>query len=134
MSQLVRLLLICLTMLILPLQGQAASASAHAHAHTQVAPQPGAHAVQQAQHTAAMQAQDRSACSSVSGAHCHDDSQAAGDHQCGGAHCSLCAALPPLGFAVPLVDLHTEQVMAPLAASDTPPLDSLERPPQSILA
>ncbi len=141
MSQLVRLLLICLTMLALPLQGHAMSRSAHTHDHDGAA----AHTVQTLPHEthhvshahSAAQAQALvnadSHCAS-SQAHCHDKAQTGADHGCGGAHCALCAALPHLAFRLPVIALNTELVSVTLTAGVAPPLDSLERPPQRLLA
>ena len=140
MSQLVRLLLVCLTMLILPLQGQAMSRSAHAHDHgaapTHTAPMPPemqhvshAHPAAQAQ---ALANADRHFASGQ--AHCQDKAQTGADHGCGGAHCALCAALPHLAFRLPVIALNSELVPVTLTAGVAPPLDSLERPPQHRLA
>ena len=140
MSQLVRLLLVCLTMLILPLQAQAMSRSAHAHDHgaapTHTAPMPPemqhvSHAHPAAQAQALVNADSHCASSQ---AHCHDKAQTGADHGCGGAHCALCAALPHLAFRLPVIALNTELVSEPLTAGVAPPLDSLERPPQRLLA
>ncbi len=141
MSQLVRLLLICLTLLILPLQGQAMARSAHthdhgaAHAHTAhpMPPemQPVSHAHPAAQAPAFANA-DRHCATGQ--AHCHDQAQTGSDHGCGGAHCALCAALPHLAFRLPVIALNSELVPVTLAAGVSPPLDSLERPPQHRLA
>ncbi|MDX9844892.1 MAG: hypothetical protein RBT42_14190 [Aquabacterium sp.] len=136
MSQLVRLLLICLTLLILPLQSQAMSRSAHTHDHDG-APAHTAHSMpHEMQHPAAQAqalVQADSHCASGQ-AHCHDKAQTGADHGCGGAHCALCAALPHLAFHLPVIALNTELVSVTLTAGVAPPLDSLERPPQRILA
>ena len=141
MSQLVRLLLICLTLLILPLQGQAMSRSAHTHDHdgTQApTAQAMPHEMQLVSHAqpaaqAQVLVQADSHCASGQ-AHCHDKAQTGADHGCGGAHCALCAALPHLAFRLPVIALNTELVSEPLTAGVAPPLDSLERPPQRLLA
>lgn len=141
MSQLVRLLLICLTLLILPLQGQAMSRSALTHDHG-ATPAHTAHTMspemQHVSHThPAAQAQalanaDRHCASGQ--AHCQDKAQTGADHGCGGAHCALCAALPHLAFRLPVIAVNSELVPVPLTAGLAPPLDSLERPPQHRLA
>ena len=115
MSQLVRLLLVCLTMLILPLQGQAMSRSAHTHDHGATpahTAHPMPHEMQHVSHAhPAAQAQALvnadSHCAS-SQAHCHDKAHTGADHGCGGAHCTLCAALPHLAFRLPVIALNTE--------------------------
>ena len=141
MSQLVRLLLICLTLLILPLQGQAMSRSAHTHDHdgTQApTAQAMPHEMQLVSHAqpaaqAQVLVQTDSHCASGQ-AHCHDKAQTGAEHGCGGAHCALCAALPHLAFRLPVIALNTERVSVTLTAGVAPPLDSLERPPQRLLA
>lgn len=141
MSQLVRLLLVCLTMLILPLQAQAMSRSAHAHdhsatqAHTAHPMPPEMQHVSHAHPAAQAQALANADRHCASGqAHCQDKAQTGADHGCGGAHCALCAALPHLAFRLPVIALNSELVPVPLTAGLAPPLDSLERPPQHRLA
>lgn len=141
MSQLVRLLLICLTLLILPLQGQAMARSAHTHdhgaapAHTAHPMPPEMQHVSHAHSAAQPQALANADRHCASGqAHCHDKAQAGADHGCSGAHCALCAALPHLAFRLPIIDLNSELVPVTLTAGVAPPLDSLERPPQHRLA
>jgi hypothetical protein len=141
MSQLVRLLLVCLTMLILPLQAQAMSRSAHAHdhsatqAHTAHPMPPEMQHVSHAHPAAQAQALANADRHCASGqAHCQDKAQTGADHGCGGAHCALCAALPHLAFRLPVIALNSELVPVTLTAGVAPPLDSLERPPQHRLA
>lgn len=141
MSQLVRLLLICLTLLILPLQGQAMARSALTHdhgatpAHTAHTMPPEMQHVSHAHPAAQAQALANADRHCASGqAHCQDKAQTGADHGCGGAHCALCAALPHLAFRLPVIALNSELVPVPLTRGLAPPLDSLERPPQHRLA
>ena len=139
MSQLVRLLLICLMLLILPMQGQAMSRSAHPHdhgatqAHTEHPMPRSASHVAHAQPAAQALASTDTHCA-PGPAHCHDKAHSGADHGCGGAHCALCAAMPQLAFNLPVIALNTELVPLFMAAVVGPPLDSLERPPQRRLA
>lgn len=136
MSVIVRTLLICLMALAFPVQGMATFTSACAAVMThQADPQ-----VQQAQEHAHHHASGHDdAQTQVQAQHAQHEpasDEHAPAHKCstgGGAHCTICAALPTHTFSLTLVSAPAPLMASAEIAESTFSPEGLERPPRHIL-